>query len=360
MTVRRSFTSAALAAALALAVPGVAHAATLTVRAGLPPKAGKPFEAAQAAVNDYFPHRVAIHVGDSLRFVTGEFHTVDLPPKGGALVPLVAPSDQKATGVTDAGSAAFWFDGQPLIQFNPTMLPGIWGHSATYSGSTRVASGLPPLPAAKPLTVRFQKKGRFTFLCDVHPGMKGVVDVLPRRAALPSRRVRKRALAAQVTRALKIAKRLPRPAPSQGVVDVGAPGRNGVERFGMFPATTTVAVGQPVTFRMTRPSFEVHTVTFGPGPADNPSTYVGALAATFRQITAPFDPRATYPSEQPGAAAPPLTPALHGNGFWNSGLLDRDSKTPLPDSTSVTFGAPGTYDFFCLTHPQMHGVVTVR
>jgi plastocyanin len=359
VTVRRSFAPAVLTAALALALPGMAHAATVTVSTGAPAKAEKQFEAVQATVNDFFPHRVSIHVGDSLRFVTDEFHTVDLPPKGGKLEQLLTPASQKASGVTDAAGAAFWFNGQPLLQLNPAMLPGIWGQRATYSGAARVLSGVPPLPTVKPLTVKFAKKGRFTFLCDVHPGMKGVVDVLPRRASLPSRRVRNRALATQISRALKIGKRLPRPAPSQGVVDVGAPGRNGVERLAMFPATTTVAAGQPVTFRMTRPSREAHTVTFGPGPADNPSTYVGALSASFRNLTAPLDARAAYPSEQPGAAAPALTPTLHGNGFWNSGLLDADSRTPLPDSASVTFGAPGTYEYFCLIHPQMVGVVKV-
>jgi plastocyanin len=51
---------------------------------------------------------------------------------------------------------------------------------------------------------------------------------------------------------------------------------------------------------------------------------------------------------------------LHGNGFWNSGVLDGSSATPLPNSSKVTFGAPGTYNFYCLIHPFMKGSVVVQ
>lgn len=358
MTVRRRFALVALTVALALAVPGMAHAASRTVRAGPPPASARPFEAVQADVNDFFPHRVAIHVGDSLRFVTAAFHTVDLPPARGAIVPLIIPSTQTVGGITDAAGQTFAFNGQPQQVINPGLLTPAWGQRATYSGTARVDSGLPPPPAPKPFAVRFDKTGRFTFLCDVHPGMEGVVDVLPKRAALPSRRARARSLAAQVARALKVAKRLRPTGAGNGVVDLGLAGRSGVERFAMFPATTNVRLGQPVTFRMTKRSFEAHTATFGPGPATSASTYVGTLSASFRNPTAPLDPRAVYPSD-PGSALASITPTSHGNGFWSSGVLDTDKASPVPASSRVSFGAPGTYDFYCLIHPQMHGVVKV-
>ena len=41
-------------------------------------------------------------------------------------------------------------------------------------------------------------------------------------------------------------------------------------------------------------------------------------------------------------------------------MLDTDSKSPLPASNSVTFTAPGTYQFYCLIHPFMHGTVIVQ
>ena len=74
-----------------------------------------------------------------------------------------------------------------------------------------------------------------------------------------------------------------------------------------------------------------------------------------------IDPRGVYPSEPPGSAAATLTPLLHGNGFWNSGVLDASSATPQPgEANSVTFGPPGKYDFYCLIHPFMKATVTAQ
>ena len=50
---------------------------------------------------------------------------------------------------------------------------------------------------------------------------------------------------------------------------------------------------------------------------------------------------------------------MHGNGFYNSGFLDRDSAIAAPASTNVTFGAPGNYSLICLIHPFMTNTVTV-
>jgi plastocyanin len=66
-----------------------------------------------------------------------------------------------------------------------------------------------------------------------------------------------------------------------------------------------------------------------------------------------------YPSDPPGTLAA-LSPTLHGNGFWNSGVLDTAKATPLPTSNAVTFTTPGTYNFYCLIHPFMHGTVVVQ
>ncbi len=103
---------------------------------------------------------------------------------------------------------------------------------------------------------------------------------------------------------------------------------------------------------------EVHTATTGPGnPESQPTSYLGVLAASFASPV--FDPRATYPSDPPpGIAA--LTPTFHGNGFWNSGALDLNPSTPSPPRNSVTFAAPGVYQFYCLIHPFMHATVTVQ
>jgi plastocyanin len=107
---------------------------------------------------------------------------------------------------------------------------------------------------------------------------------------------------------------------------------------------------------MSKGSYEAHTATFGPGtPGAEPQSYLGQIAASFEGAPV-LDPRGVYPSD---VTPQTLTPALHGNGFWNSGVLDKASGTPLPDSASVTFGAAGTYTYYCMIHPFMRGTVTV-
>jgi plastocyanin len=40
--------------------------------------------------------------------------------------------------------------------------------------------------------------------------------------------------------------------------------------------------------------------------------------------------------------------------------MDGSSATPLPASSQLTFGAAGTYNFYCLIHPFMKGTVVVQ
>jgi plastocyanin len=40
--------------------------------------------------------------------------------------------------------------------------------------------------------------------------------------------------------------------------------------------------------------------------------------------------------------------------------MDLLGATPLPPSNVVTFAAPGTYNFYCLVHPFMHGTVVAQ
>jgi len=355
-------TVAGLAAAIlvvVLALPAAAQAVTKTVRAGAPPAIGPAFTAVETDVDAFFPRDVTIHVGDSIGFVTSAFHTVDLPGRGGRALPLYVPTGQPVTGVADAAGQPFWFDGRPQLQTNPVLEPGSWGRRIRYSARARVLSGLPPLPRVQPLRVTFTRTGRFTFHCDVHPRMTGTVRVVGARTPAPSKEDDARTVATQLARDLAIARHLPLTRPTRDVVDVGQGGQNGVDRLAVLPATTAVRVGQPVTFRVPARSRESHTVTFGPGPADDPATLLGALSASFRNPAAPLDPRAAYRSERPRGAPAAITPTLHGDGFWNSGILDALGSTPRPRAVTVTFAAPGVYEFFCLIHPVMHAVVAV-
>jgi plastocyanin len=346
------------AAAVSIALPAAADARTKSVNMGVPPKSGKALQEAFTDVNDFFPHAVTINVGDRIRFLPVGFHSFDLPPKGGGPLPLVAGTGETVAGSNDAAGAPFWFNGQDQLGFSGALLKFAFGKRLSYDGSKRRLSGLPVVEKPKPVTVTFKKAGRWTYYCNIHAGMKGIVNVRAKGRKVPSARADRRAIANQVARSLRTAKALAKKKAPAGVVEVGVAGSHGEEYLAMVPSAVTVPTGSTLNFRMSSGSYEVHTATAGPGdPERQQSSYLGQLAASFQSPV--FDPRATYQSEPPATMAA-LTPALHGNGFWNSGLLDTSSDSPLPSSNAVTFGAPGKYDFYCLIHPFMKTTVTVQ
>jgi plastocyanin len=342
--------------ALAVALPAAAQARTKTVDMGTPVKLAKQLQPLSADANAFFPNGVTIHAGDKVRFVPVGFHSVDLPARKGSPVPLISPTGQKEPVVNDAAGAPFWFSNvADVLGFTPSLLASSFGKTLAYNGGKPVLSGLPLAQKIKPMTVRFTKAGKYVYFCNVHPGMKGTVTVKKAGAAIPSAKADRKAVKRQAGKAIAAAKKAATVKAPTNTVDVGVAGKGGVERFAMVPSTLSVGVGQTVKFRMSARSREVHTATFGPGAPDQPATYLGEIEAGFNAV--PFDGRAVFPSD-PGPAT--LTPTLHGNGFWNTGAMDHSSATALPSSMSVTFGAPGTYQYFCLVHPFMHGTITVK
>ena len=355
----RTSVAAVVAAVIALvAVPVTAQAATKAVSLGTTAAAQKALQSYSADANDFFPHGITINQGDSVKFVPSGFHTLDLPKKGGTFLPLLIGST-KISGAVDAAGAPFWFNGQDALGFNPALgPPGIYGKKVSYDGSKAIESGLPLAAKPKPFTITFKKTGSFTYYCDVHPGMKGVVTVKAKGAKIPTAAQDKATLKAQVANVVKIAKAVAKTTAPANTVSVGASGAGGVESYAFFPSTLKVAPGTTVTFKMSAKSLEVHTATTGPGdPEKDPSSYLGKLAASLQG--AAFDQAAVYQSDVPSAPAA-LTPTLHGNGFWNSGAMDTVAASPLPASNQVTFAAAGTYQFYCMIHPFMHGTVVVQ
>jgi plastocyanin len=267
------------------------------------------------------------------------------------------PNGQTVTGVNDAAGNPFWFNGSPQVGFNPALGVSGFGKSFTYRGNKRVGSGLPLEQSPKPMRVKFPKKGKYTYFCDIHPGMEGQVAVKRKNAGIPTAKQDRRRVNKQFAGAVSRGKKLASVKPPANTAYLGSAAKGGVEYFGMVPGTLTVPVGTTVTFAMSPRSYETHTATFGPGNPEDPASYIGAMVASF-QGPGPFDPRAIYPSE-PGTTAT-YTSTLHGNGFWNSGALDRSPLTALPVSNTVTFGAAGSYTYICAIHPFMRGQVVVQ
>ncbi len=101
-----------------------------------------------------------------------------------------------------------------------------------------------------------------------------------------------------------------------------------------LPERASVAVGDPVTW--TFPSTEPHSVTFVPAGAPQPRFQT-----------------------DPSLAAPtPTTGPVTTSTFVNSGLLPTPTSEGVPTFT-LTFGAPGTYSYFCILHPNMVGTLDV-
>jgi plastocyanin len=353
----------ALAAGGALCAPAAAQAATKTVDMGVPLASQKAFNNANSDVNDFVPHGTTIHVGDKIKFVATGFHTLDLPAKGKAPFPLIIPTANNVSGSNDAAGNPFWFNGRPILTFSPTLLKFAFGKKLTYSGKQHIESGLPVAPKPKPISVKFTKAGKYTFFCNIHAGMKGTVKVVSKRKAVPSKKKDKAALQKQLSRDLKAAQALAKNpvsgAQANNDVSVGASAAGGVEFFGFAPSSTNIPAGTTLRFHISSKSLDIHTATTGPGdPNADPNSYLGKLAATY-QGAGPFDPIATYPSEQPGSPPATLTSTLHGNGFWSTGPLS-NHVAALPKDGSVKFGQAGTYNFYCLIHPFMHLTVTVH
>src|SRR5215211_6841582 len=107
-TSRKVTTCSPLGLALLLAVPTAAAAAQKDVSMGPPRAAQKALQPTASDVNDFFPHRVTVHVRDTVRFIPNGFHTVDLPGRRTRKLPLIVPAGQPIAGSVDAAGAPFW------------------------------------------------------------------------------------------------------------------------------------------------------------------------------------------------------------------------------------------------------------
>jgi plastocyanin len=347
----------ALTLAVSFGAPAAAQAATKTVTAG-PFAKQKQFQNAFGDANEYFRRTVTIHRGDRVRWRINGFHSVTFVPAGEEPPGLLAPqTDNPVTGVNDAAGAPFWFNGQPNLAFNP--LAAMRQGGKRFNPDKLMSSGLPlaqgPPP---PYTLRFRKTGTFRYLCTVHPGMTGRVKVVGRGRSVPSVRLDRRAARRQLGETLRRVKRLTTGIGTeslQNTIQAGNDRRTGATVFRFFPASPAYKVGDTVTLQMPRSTSEVHTFTFG--PSNGRDAYNDELATNL--VGQVFDPRGAYPSEPPPGGIPNYSGAMHGNGFYNSGILDGSDASPPPASTQVRFAAPGTFTLICLIHPFMRAEVTV-
>jgi plastocyanin len=345
LQLRLRLAALACVTAALVGVPAAASAATKTVYADAPPSAGKVLNRYAAGFNDFFLHTVTINRGDTVnwRNDTG-FHTIDLPGRSHNDLPFFTRG-ATVSGVNDSAGNPFWFNGHvPSLTVNPNLLSASGG--TTYDGSKRIDSGI----SFSAFRVSFTKAGTYKYFCDVHPGMVGYVVVRPKGKSVPSTRQDAAALAAEIRTDEASAKRLAKTKVKGLNVSLGVADRNGVEDYSMFPSRLAVRLGNVVTFSMARYSREDHTASFGP------NSYLSPIADSI--IGPAPDQQLFYPSDR---GIPTLNgSATHGNGFVNTGALDRDPSTSFPASGRIRFTKAGTYRFICLIHPEMTGTIVVH
>jgi plastocyanin len=251
------------------------------------------------------------------------------------------------------------------LGFNPILVRQVGGARfrpgrVNSSGILRVISASPRHPPAAYL-LTFTKAGSYRYQCGIHSRMRGVVNVLPRAAAVSSPADVTAAAKAQLVGEIATIRQIQHTTTKGPRVILGPGASNGAVVLGMFPRRLTVKAGQTVTFQ-NGSDREVHTVTFGPAKLRS------AIEKTFVAPTGSppfpvFNSLGAYPSEPPGSPAPVRYDGTnHGNGYLNSGVL-LPKGTPAkagPSSFRVRFTKPGVYNYECVIHANMDGTIVVR
>jgi plastocyanin len=345
----------------------------------------------------YFPNEVTLHPGDTVDFTgvfTGEPHTVTF---GALLDQGVAKADPNAQ------------ESPPEIAKLPSLLPDGPGDAIQAAAQPCfLATGDPPASDACPKDQQKQtdfdgtqtyynsgfladgdqfkvklastvKPGVYNYFCLLHrEGMMGKVTVVAADQKAQTADEVKQAGQQQLTAAQDKAKptieairagTLPPFIPT-AIPDNVIAGGGSEEQPEAVPVLfgadkTDVKVGEKVTWTVVGP----HTVSFGASEAlrtfitKSPDGSVHVNPDSFAPAGGAGQPEPDPNAPPPDENAPPGPPtnidggSYDGNGLHSSGAVL--SFPPQLFSYSMTFTKAGTYEYFCLIHPDMKGTVNV-
>jgi plastocyanin len=136
---------------------------SMSMPSGGPAKVLAGSEVGMSTVNQFFPMVTVIHAGETVTWSNMgpvEIHTVAWP---------AVPEDQLLGPGTDA-------NGNPIFELKPAAAPTI-KDGGDWVTDTPANSGI--LAPGQSFTAHFPNPGVYPYVCLIHPGMNGVVVVLP-------------------------------------------------------------------------------------------------------------------------------------------------------------------------------------
>ena len=314
-------------------------------------------------INQFFPPRVTVAEGTTITWTvrSDEPHTVTFLA-GQPLPPLFVfdlPGQPPAVN-------AQWFFAVPFPA--PT---------APLTSNTFVGSGL--MERGQRLSVTFGTAGTFDYLCAIHPGMTGTVEVV----AAGSPNITTQAAVDEYAATHTSTAHGPQLAQLFATrnVPVQTSGPNGtsihfvragtgvhgehVELLQFMPDNISVQQGDTVVWYNDYGQTP-HTVTFQ-GEGQDPLEF---LVPTHPDGTplppgpAPAMEGPPDPSMLPRLALGPAgfearpSPSYDGRSTYNSGLLG-DADPTRGGSWALSFDTPGVYQYLCAIHPGMVGTINV-
>jgi plastocyanin len=353
--------------------------------------------AVDSAFLAYFPSEVTAHAGDTIEFTavfTGEPHTVTFgtlvtegmakvtpeteePPEELQKIPFLLP-DGPGDAIQAAAQPCFLASEDPpasdACSEEQQEQPEFDG-SHTYYNSGFLGDG-------EKFSVNLAddlEPGMYTYFCNLHrEAMVGNVTVVGADEEAQTATEVEAAAAAQldeyktkltpVIEALKGGAFPPfSPTPAEGTVIAGGLAQDPQSAIPVVfgPETVSVPVNSAVTWLVAGP----HTVAFGASEAlrtfiaKSSDGSVHVNPESFAPAGGAGQPPPDESAPPPDESAPPPPPIVidggsyDGTGLRNSGIIL--SFPPQLYSYKVTFTKAGSYEYFCLIHPDMTGTVNV-
>jgi plastocyanin len=277
--------------------------------------------------NGFFTNNITIHAGDQVNWnrTVGEIHTVTFAPVGPPF---------SVTGPPDTGQ----------IVLGPGFFPA---GGSSYTGGYANSGIFGVSAVSDTYSLTFPNTGVYPYVCLIHPGMDGTVNVVSPNTALPATQADyDRASRPQQSKLFGLASSLlgqgtAAAAPKNVTAGAGelVTGVGAVADLRFAPDKRVVHVGDTVTWTNRDPQTP-HTITFGP------ENFPNAFAAY-----APVNASGGHATVSDNTT------------LVNSGFIANDQVVfpGSPNTFSATFTVPGTYPYVCALHDGqgMVGSITV-